>query len=358
MHVLHPGGLIGHLVNGVGFLETLLDIAELAMDIDIDIVAEGDALLFMQDRRARLHGEFRVEYRGEKLVLDLEQPAGFFRRALGLRHDRGHPLTDEAHDIVEHVGVVGIDQMILVRGRRVELARHVLPGEHGDHAGHRESLVALDRSDARMRMRRAQHLEMERAVRRNVERVARFAGDDRFGERIAQAPAAGVFSAILFLDIDHAVQRIVDRVIAGAAAKIALQPVRQILPRFAVEGRCRHDHACGAEAALKGLRIEERLLHRVELAVAGEPFDGGDLVPGAAEGGHQAGMEGHAVEPDGAGAAVALVAALLDAEEAELAQEGSEALPRLRLRREGPAVHGEIHAVAPGFASSARICSA
>ena len=140
--------------------------------------------------------------------------------------------------------------------------------------------------------------------------------------------------------------------------RLPFRPVRQILPRLAVEGRCRHDHACGAEAALKGLRIEEGLLHRVELAVAGEPFDGGDLVPGAAEGGHQAGMERHAVEPDGAGAAVALVAAFLDAEEAELAQEGSEALTGRRLRREGPAVHGEIHAEAPGLASSARICSA
>src|SRR5262245_61596342 len=61
------------VVNGVG-LEALLDIAELAMNIDIDIVAEGDALLFMQDRRSRLHGELRVEYRGQKLVLDLELP--------------------------------------------------------------------------------------------------------------------------------------------------------------------------------------------------------------------------------------------------------------------------------------------
>ena len=99
----------------------------------------------------------------------------------------------------------GSTQMILVRRGRIELARHVLPGEHGDHAGHRESLVALDRSDARMRMRRAQHLEMKRAIRRDVERVARLAGDDRLGERVAQASAAGVFSTSLFLDIDHAV---------------------------------------------------------------------------------------------------------------------------------------------------------
>ena len=44
-------------------------------------------------------------------------------------------------------------------------------------------------------------------------------------------------------------------------------------------------------------------------------------------------------------------------EEAKPAQEGSKALPRRWLRREGLAVHGEVHAAAP-FSSSARICSA
>lgn len=209
-----------------------------------------------------------------------------------------------------------------------------------------------------MSMWRAQHLQMNRAVRRNVERVARLSGDDRFCERVAQAPATGFNSRSLLLDIDHAVQSIVDAVIAGAAAQITLQHAWQLLARLRIEGRCGHDHARGAIAALKGLRIEKRLLHRVQSAVLREPFDGDDLVPGAAEGRHEAGMVGHAVEPDRASAAVSLVAALFDAEEAELAQEGSEALPRRGLRREGPAVHGEIHAVAPGFVSSARICSA
>ena len=167
-------------------------------------------LFVVQDRRAGLHGDLRIEHRGQKLVLDLEQAAGFFRRGLGLGDAGSDPLADEAHDIVEHIGVVGVDQMILVRRRRVELARHVLPGEHRDHARHGHCLVALDRLDARMRMRRAQHLQMQRAFRRNVERVVRLAGDDRFGERVAQAPAAGLDAGDIVLDIDHAVQRIVD----------------------------------------------------------------------------------------------------------------------------------------------------
>ena len=73
---------------------------------------------------------------------------------------------------------------------------------------------------------------MQRVFRRHVERVMRLAGDDRLGERVAQAPAAGIPADIL-LDIDHAVQRIVDAVIAGAAAEIAFQHARQIFRAFA-----------------------------------------------------------------------------------------------------------------------------
>jgi len=54
-------------------------------------------------------------------------------------------------------------------------------------------------------------------LRRDIERVMRLAGNDRVGERGAHAPAAGL-SGYVVLDIDDAVQRIVDRVIAGAAA--------------------------------------------------------------------------------------------------------------------------------------------
>ena len=61
MHVLHARGGVGHLMDGVGFLEAVLDAAELAMNVDIDIVPKGHAL-FVQDRRARLHGNFRIEH--------------------------------------------------------------------------------------------------------------------------------------------------------------------------------------------------------------------------------------------------------------------------------------------------------
>ena len=351
MHMLRARSRIGHLVDGVGLGEALLDAAELAVNVDIDVIAEGDALL-VQDRRPRQHGDFRIEHRRQQLVLDFEQAAGFLGRALGLGHHRSDALADEADDIVEHVGIVGIDQMIFMRRRRVELARYVLPGEHPDDAGHRKRLVALDRFDARMRMRRAQNFQMQRVLRRQVERVMRFAGDDRLGERAAHAPAAGVAGGVL-LDIDHAVQRIVDRVIAGAAAEITFQHARQVIARRLIERRGGHDHAGGAKAALERLRIEKRLLHGVQLAVLGEALDGGDLAPGGAEGRQQAAMIGHAIEPHRAGAAIALVAAFLDAEPAVIAQEGAQALPRRGLGGKLLAVDGEVHR-----ASSVRICSA
>ena len=76
--------------------------------------------------------------------------------------------------------------------------------------------------------------------------------------------------------------------------------------------------------------------------------------PAARKAGTRQLVKRHAVEPDRAGAAIALVAALLDAEPAVLAQEGAQALAGRRLGR-------ELLPLTVRFmlaASSARICSA
>ena len=72
------------------------------------------------------------------------------------------------------------------------------------------------------------------------------------------------------------------------------------------------------------------------VAVGRKALDGGDLAVLGAEGRDQAAMHRLAVEQHGAGAAIAGVAALLDAEPAELAQEGAQALPGARLSRNTP----------------------
>ena len=167
----------------------------------------------------------------------------------------------------------------------------------------------------------------------HVHRVARLAGDDASPKGCARlAPQA--WPAMSVLGGATPWMRVVDRAVAGAAAEIALQRARQVRPLLLVERGGGHDHAGRAEAALEGLRVEEGLLHRMQLAVRGEPLDGGDLPPRGAKGRHQAGMHRLAVEPHRAGAAIAGVAALLDAEHAALAQEGAQALAGPRLGRE------------------------
>ena len=92
-----------------------------------------------------------------------------------------------------------------------------------------------------------------------------------------------------------------------------------------------------------------------EAAVLGEAFDGDDGAPRRAGGGGEAGADGLAVEEDGAGAAVAGVAADLGAGEAGvLAQELREAAGRGGVEDGGAAVQGEaeggaveVHASAP-----------
>ena len=151
------------------------------------------------------------------------------------------------------------------------------------------------------------------------------AGAGRF--RPTAAPGAGCSTWRTPVD------RIGDRAIAGAAAEIAFERARQIVALRLVERGGGHDHAGGAEAALKALRIEKGLLHRMQaVRRAGEPFDRRDAAPLGAERRHEAAMHGLAVEMDGAGAAIAGIAAFLDAEPAELAQEGSQALAGTRRR--------------------------
>ena len=65
--------------------------------------------LVVQDRRAGLHRRDRIEHRGQELVLDLERAAAGFGRAFALGDHRGDALAGEARDIVEQIGIVGID---------------------------------------------------------------------------------------------------------------------------------------------------------------------------------------------------------------------------------------------------------
>lgn len=232
--------------------------------------------------------------------------------------------------------------MVLVRRRAEQATRHVLRSEDRDHTRKHGGARAIDADDAGMGVRRAQHFQMQqpdqsRIVGGNVHGVAGAAGDDRFPQRVAQAGAAGVAGRVL-LGLADSGDRVGDRAIAGAATEIAFEGVRQVGQLRRVERGRRHDHAGGAEAALEALRVEKAALHLVQLAGLAESLDRGDLPPGSAEGGHQAGMHRLAIEPYRASAAIAGVAAFLHAERALLAQIGSQALARAGRGRGGPPV--------------------
>src|SRR5262249_52365474 len=79
------------------------------------------------------------------------------------------------------------------------------------------------------------------------------------------------------------------------------------------QSRNRHDHAALAVAALRHVVVDPRLLHLVQLAVLGEPLDGGDLLAGRVAHRKTAGAYRLAVEVYCAGAALRDAAAVLGA---------------------------------------------
>jgi len=371
--MLHARGRIDHLVHSVGRREGVRHAAHLTVDIDVYVAALGAAVL-MQDGRTRLHRRGGLEHRRQDLVAHLDQPAGALGGGFSLGDHRGHALAGEAHHIIEDVGVVGINEMVLVGGGAVEPARNVLPGEDVDHARHRPRFFLIDGDDARMRVRRAQHLEMQDALDRHVHGVAGAPRDDALGERVRQARPAGPARHI-GLDGSDPGQRVGNGAISRAPAQVALERMGKIGVLLGSERGRGHDHARGAEAALEGVRVKERLLHGMDRAVRREALDGRDPAAGRTISRHQAGMERHAVEPDRAGAAIAGVTAFLHPEGTALAQERAQALPRLGRGRKQLAVDDEsaaavalrgwriaaerlVHLVASGRASSARISSA
>ena len=112
----------GH-ITGLGF-DFLEDVVRRVLNPGVDVLAA------MKLRGAGKHGLLGVEHGGKHLVVHFHQPAALLRGGLGFGDHGGDPLADEPRDVVEHVGVVGIDVEIVVTGRREGPPRHVLPGEN------------------------------------------------------------------------------------------------------------------------------------------------------------------------------------------------------------------------------------
>src|SRR5712691_12687851 len=121
-----------------------------------------------------------------------------------------------------------------------------------------------------------------------------------------------------------------DLCVAGAAAEVAREGLADlVVARVGValeQVGGRHDQARGAEAALDGAALAESLLHRVQPLAFGEPLDRDDAVPVRLRRQHEARTDERAVEQHRAGTALALLAGVLRARQAEpLAEREEEA---------------------------------
>ena len=126
-------------------------------------------------------------------------------------------------------------------------------------------------------------------------------------------------------DLCHRRHRLLDRGddvgIGAAAADVAAHQLADFVggrrPALRDEARGRADLTGRAVAALECVVVDEGLLQRMQRAVGGEPLDGGDLGAVLHDDQRQAGIDAPAVDQDRAGAALALIAALLGAGQIE-----------------------------------------
>ena len=127
-------------------------------------------------RRAGLDRFERIDHRGQHLVIDLDRLGGGLRQhARGRDHSRDR-LAGKAHDLMRqqaarrhrHRLAVGPLEDRERRQRADVVLDQIGAGEDGLDTRHLGGRLGIDRLDLRMRMRRAQHMQPQRAVFRLV----------------------------------------------------------------------------------------------------------------------------------------------------------------------------------------------
>src|SRR5215468_51461 len=152
------------------------------------------------------------------------------------------------------------------------------------------------------------------------------------------------------LDDVH-VARAPAEVARDAPADLVLAGLRVLLE----EGVAGHEHARGAVAALEPVLGHEAFLEGMELAVLLEPLHRHDLPAVGLHSEYRAGLHGPAVEENGAGAAVAGIAAdVRTCEPKDLPDQVHEEETRLDVRLELLAVDGHLDLPAPHLPWPAR----
>ena len=280
-----------------------------------------------------LHRLSSVEHGRELVVVDVDELGGVAgcRRGAG-GHD-GDDLAG-ARDAVDGHGEVGGGLLLVVQrpgvGDGALAVLEVGAGEDADDAGGRPRRARVDVRDGRVGERAAHHGEVQHPGELDVVGPPGAAGEEALvllaapgladlrggavldgGHRTALLSGSAALEAAL-----HRARtgrhRLDDVVVARAPAEVALEPEADLLlggVRVVAEDVDRlHDHPRCAEAALEGVVLVERLLHRVQRAVLGDALDGRDLVPVGLDGQDVARLHAAPVEVDGARTAVARVA--------------------------------------------------
>ena len=187
----YDGGLEGHGVlavvhagldvdDVVGLGEALLDVAGLEVEVLLvgrDIAREN----LVELRGVRLEGVVYIEDGGEHLVVDVYELAGLLGYVLGLGHDEGDGVADEADVLVEHVGVARRGVAVVY----AEVGVDVVMGDDALDAGQGHGAGVVDAAHAREGVGAVQDFAVVHIGRVEVAGVHSLAGEDVLAEDAA-----------------------------------------------------------------------------------------------------------------------------------------------------------------------------
>jgi hypothetical protein len=152
---------LGDLDHAVGLGEGGVEVAPL---VDA-LPGQVRAGLVVEDRRVVHERLPSVGHRRQRLVVDLDQLGGVAGGLAGGRHDGGDGLADEAR-LAD-----GEAEVAQVRPRRrgdleegIGQQRDLVPGQRAEHAGVLERLRDVDRAELRVRVRRADEVDVAHVV--------------------------------------------------------------------------------------------------------------------------------------------------------------------------------------------------
>ena len=145
--------------------ETALDIAKTQLLMIIDIVI-GEGVLrigFVDDRCAGLQRVLDVEHRGQRLIVDADPCEGLEGLAVAVGDNSHDRFALVAHLVDRERGLVVLAEIDEAQ-QCVEVARHVSAANDAANPRAALGLAGVDAADPRVRVRTAQHLQMQHAL--------------------------------------------------------------------------------------------------------------------------------------------------------------------------------------------------